>query len=322
MARLGAKLAVLRWCSGPGHFTIRRLMPPARACGGAGPSGFCLYPSGMSFMIQVSVFRGAVALLCAGSLVVCFAADGVPPPAAAPVHWSYGGEAGPSRWGSLSPDYALCGAGAAQSPIDIPSSVGAAKARWQIRYGSSGLHLSHHEHVEDIIDNGHTIQLDVDEGSSLTVADETYALKQLHFHVPSEHTIAGRHAAMEIHLVHQSAAGRFAVLGVLVEEGDAPNPEFAKLVANLPAAKGETRHVPEVSVRVESHLPTTRAAHHYVGSLTTPPCLESVQWLVLQQPVLLAKSQISAIADRIGPNARPTQALHAREVEPLVLEGE
>lgn len=273
-------------------------------------------------MMQVSRFRVAVALLCAGAVAVCFAVDDAPAPTAVPVHWSYGGEAGPAHWGALSPDYALCGAGAAQSPIDIPSSAAATEARWQIQYGSSGLHLSHHEHVEDIIDNGHTIQLDVDAGSSLTVADDTYALKQLHFHVPSEHTIAGRHAAMEIHLVHQSAAGRFAVLGVLVEEGGAPDPEFAKLVANLPAAKGETRHVPEVFVRLESHLPATRAVHHYVGSLTTPPCLENVQWLVLQQPVLLAKSQISAIADRIGPNARPTQALHAREVDSLSLDAE
>lgn len=273
-------------------------------------------------MTQVSRLRGAVALLCAGSLAVCYAADGAPKPAAASAHWSYGGEAGPSRWGMLSSDYALCGAGSGQSPIDIPSSAGATAARWQIEYGSSGLHLSHHEHVEDIIDNGHTIQLDVDAGSSLIMADETYALKQLHFHVPSEHTIDGRHAAMEIHLVHQSAAGRFAVLGVLVEEGGVPDAEFAKLVANLPAAKGETRHVPEVSVQLESHLPEKRVAHHYEGSLTTPPCLENVQWLVLQQPVLLAKSQISAIADRIGPNARPTQALHAREVKRLVLKAE
>lgn len=267
---------------------------------------------------------GAIFVLTPGLLLPCYAAEKAASTSVnpAPAHWTYSGEAGPSTWGTLSADYALCAAGKGQSPIDIPPLGESGSADWQLNYGSTALHISHHEHVEDIIDNGHTIQVDVDPENTLTLSGKTFELKQFHFHTPSEHTVNGQHAPMEIHLVHQAADGGFAVLGVLVEAGDTPDPEFAKLVANLPAAKGETRHLPDVPVSLESQLPKERFAYHYVGSLTTPPCLEQVQWLVLRQPMQLAASQIEALAARIAPNARPAQALNARPVTQVELRAE
>ncbi|MDZ7648146.1 MAG: carbonic anhydrase family protein [Cytophagales bacterium] len=58
--------------------------------------------------------------------------------------------------------------------------------------------------MDDILDNGHTIQVTVDEGSTFTFAGKTYNLKQFHFHTPSEHTIDGKNLPMEMHMVHQS----------------------------------------------------------------------------------------------------------------------
>ena len=258
---------------------------------------------------------GVVVVLAPGLLLPCLAAEKTVTAPPAPVHWTYTGEEGPEAWGTLSADYTLCAAGKGQSPIDVPVSDSKGSADWRVNYGSTALHMTHHAHVEDIIDNGHTIQVDVDPGNTVSLSGKIFELKQFHFHSPSEHTVNGRHAPMEIHLVHQASDGSFAVLGVLVEAGSMPDPEFAKLVANLPTTKGETRHLPDVPVALESHLPKERAAYHYVGSLTTPPCLEQVQWLVLRQPLHLAKSQIDAIAAPIAPNARPAQALNARQVE-------
>jgi len=242
------------------------------------------------------------------------------PLSARPVHWGYDGDDGPANWSSLSPVYALCGNGQGQSPIALTSGATSNGPSWKFNYGSTRFAVAHHEHVEDLVDNGHTIQVTVDEGSSLTLNGTDYTLKQFHVHTPSEHTLDGRNMPMEVHLVHQDSAGNFAVVGVLVKEG-AANANFAKLVANLPAAKGDTVVVQGGSLDLNLHLPAQEKAFHYVGSLTTPPCSENVQWLVLQDMITLSKDQIEAFSSRVGPNNRPTQPLNARTVSTVGLTG-
>jgi carbonic anhydrase len=119
---------------------------------------------------------------------------------------------------------------------------------------------------------------------------------------------------MEMHLVHQAADGTLAVVAAFIQEGKTPNENFSKIIANLPNAKGETKHVADVNLELKMHLPKDNFAYHYVGSLTTPPCSEGVQWLVLGNPVYLAAEQIQAFSSRIGPNNRPTQGLNERQV--------
>ena len=237
---------------------------------------------------------------------------------ARPVHWSYEGPEGPMAWGALSPVYALCKDGVGQSPIALTSGAAGTGVTWKFNYGSTGLTLAHHEHVDELVDNGHTIQVKVEEGSTLTLNGSVYTLKQFHFHTPSEHTLDGKNLPMEMHMVHQDSAGGFAVVSILFEEGK-PNANIAKLVANLPAAKGDTVTVANERLDLEMHLPATEKAFHYVGSLTTPPCSEQVQWLVLQDRVTASPDQLAAFATLIGPNNRPVQALHTREVSTVVL---
>lgn len=243
--------------------------------------------------------------------------DTNPPSAssARPVHWGYEGEDGPANWATLSPVYALCGQGQSQSPIDIVKTDVKGGATWKLDYKTTSLRIAHNEHMDDIIDNGHTIQVTVDEGSTFTFGDKSFNLKQFHFHTPSEHTLDGQHAPMEMHMVHQGSDGSLAVVGVLFQEGNTPNPNFEKIIANLPNAKGESKHIADANLELKVHLPKDNYAYHYVGSLTTPPCSEGVQWLVLRDPVLLTKAQIEAFSSRIGPNNRPTQPVHERTVK-------
>ena len=245
----------------------------------------------------------------------------VPEPASAsvrPVHWGYAGDVAPETWGTLSPVYALCGNGQGQSPIDVNTSSATGDAKWAFNYGTSSLMLAHNEHVEDLVDNGHTIQITVEEGSDLTLNGTTYALKQLHFHTPSEHTIDGKHMPMEIHLVHQDSSGKLAVASVLVKEGKS-NPNLAKMIEHMPAAPGDTVHVPDHKLILQAHLPPYEKAYHYVGSLTTPPCSENVQWLVLSEQVTATKEQIEAFASRLHTNNRPVQQLNTRSVSKVDL---
>jgi carbonic anhydrase len=244
------------------------------------------------------------------------------PSSARPVHWGYGGDIGPTAWATLSPAYALCAEGKGQSPINLTKTDASGELKWNVDYKQTSMKIAHTEHMEDIIDNGHTIQVSVDEGSTLTLGDKKFMLKQFHFHTPSEHTIDGKNMPMEMHMVHQSDDGNLAVLGILFKEGKTANPNLAKIIANLPAAKGQTNHVKDQQLDLNVQIPADNYAYHYIGSLTTPPCSENVQWLVLREMVTVTADQINALSSRISPNNRPTQPLNERKVDGVDISGQ
>lgn len=230
---------------------------------------------------------------------------------ARPAHWGYEGPDGPEYWPALNPAYAACGQGKSQSPINITKTDAGDVHSWKFDYKTTSLKIAHHEHVTDIVDNGHTIQVSVDGDTTITTDRGVYTLKQFHFHTRSEHTVDNSHFPMEMHFVHQSAEGKFAVVSVLFQEGP-ENASLAKIIPHLPKAKGEKAHLPEVQLNLALHLPESRAAYTYMGSLTTPPCTEEVEWLVFRDPISASKAQLDAFASRLSPSSRPTQPLNGR----------
>jgi len=242
-------------------------------------------------------------------------------PAAGDPVWHYEGVAGPGHWGTLSPKFAACRDGRAQSPIDIAATlVGTEDLEVKTDLLPASLRIAHHEHVADGINNGHTIQVNYQGGDELRIGTETYDLVQYHFHNPSEHTVKGRRYPMEMHLVHRARSGALAVIGVLIEEG-AHNAAFDPIWSNLPLKAGVETHYPSVDVDVDKLLPTARTSYRYNGSLTTPPCSEGVRWIVMTTPIRLSADQIGAFTAIIHDNSRPTQPLNARPVltEPVDL---
>jgi carbonic anhydrase len=161
------------------------------------------------------------------------------------------------------------------------------------------------------LDNGHTIQVNVPPGSELHVNGRTYRLGQFHFHEPGEHHVDGQTYPMEIHLVHQDTKGHIVVLALLVETGS-PNQSLAALWNMLPTTEGEQGS--ERTFNPRDLLPTGTHHFSYHGSLTTPPCTEGVQWIVLRDPVSMSARQVAQFVSIIGHNARPVQPLHGRRV--------
>jgi len=257
-----------------------------------------------------AVLAGAAALVAAGAI------SGAPEPPAhghgAP-HWTYSGEEGPAHWAALSPGFSACAEGRRQSPVDIRATSSASLPKLRSDFGPAALRIAHHEHVADSLNNGHTIQVSYSPGETLTVGDATYDLVQYHFHSPSEHTVEGKQYPMEMHLVHQSASGGLAVIGVLFEEG-AHNAAFDPVWSNLPKSKGTQIHLEHVKVDVDALLPPTRTTYRYDGSLTTPPCSEGVKWFVMTTPVQLSAAQIAAFTALVKDNNRPVQPLNGRVV--------
>lgn len=223
----------------------------------------------------------------------------------APPHWTYEGEEGPAEWGELSEDYALCSTGVEQSPIDILAPESGDLSDITFNYEPSALTIKN---------NGHTIQVDYAEGSSITVDGTEYFLKQFHFHHPSEHTLAGVVYPMEMHLVHADADGNLAVVGVMIREGAADNAAFDSVWANLPTETVEPTAIDGATVSAADLLPADHTYDTYSGSLTTPPCSENVKWMVLTTPIELSVEQIAAFTDIFELNARPVQPLNDRTV--------
>jgi carbonic anhydrase len=229
------------------------------------------------------------------------------------VHWGYEADNGPDAWGSMNSDWALCEEGLGQSPIDLANAVKTRLPAVDLDRPDDGeFEVLTQAGVIGALDNGHTIQVNSKTGEKLTVGGKAYALVQFHFHAPSEHTVDGEHYPMEMHFVHQAEDGALAVLGVLVEEG-APNPGVAPLWAQLAEAPGTETMVELRAEFAEPVFPGVGTGfYHYVGSLTTPPCSEGVQWYVRKTFTTLSKEQIAEFTAVYDHNNRPVQARNDR----------
>jgi carbonic anhydrase len=224
-------------------------------------------------------------------------------PADHTVHWSYEGEEGPEHWAELSPANAACGSGAAQSPIDLANATEADLANITFDYQPSNI---------NILNNGHTIQVNADPGSGIELDGKRFELLQFHLHAPAEHSVGGQLSAAELHLVHQADDGQLAVVGLLIDEG-AEHPAFASTWANLPAEESEV-HTVEGTVDMAAMLPASHVTYRYDGSLTTPPCTEGVKWNVMATPIELSPEQLAAFTAIFTGNNRPVQSLGDRQL--------
>lgn len=229
---------------------------------------------------------------------------GHPPDTAHQVHWSYEGETGPSRWGDLTEEFATCAAGTRQSPIDLadPRSLDLPDVVFDYRPSPAR-----------ILNNGHTVQVEVDPGNSIALDGDSFELVQFHFHAPSEHTVAGDQADAELHLVHANAVGELAVVGVLIRHG-AENAAVGPFWDELPAVPTPARPLDE-GVGLEALLPTDRTLVRYDGSLTTPPCTEGVRWIVMTEAVQMSPDQLTTLTGILDGNRRPVQPRNERPIE-------
>jgi carbonic anhydrase len=244
--------------------------------------------------------RHALKILAGASLCPLCAQKGI---AAEGAHWSYEGENGPAKWGDLDAASKVCAIGSQQSPIDIETTIKSQLPALKIDWASS---------ADTIVNNGHTIQLNLAQGSTMTLGDVRYQLLQIHFHRPSEHLIRGKNFPMEAHCVHRAETGGLAVVGVLMKTGK-PNAAFSRIVSTMPAKEGPAVKA-DARINPNALLPAKRGYYRYSGSLTTPPCAETVEWLLLTDPIQVAEADVASFAKLYPMNARPVQKDNRRYV--------
>ncbi|MEL6454866.1 MAG: carbonic anhydrase family protein, partial [Cyanobacteria bacterium J06623_5] len=220
--------------------------------------------------------------------------------------WSYQTEKGPTHWAELDDSFSLCGKGQSQSPIDLTAAEAADLVNPEFHYRAIPLNL---------LNNGHTVQIPYAPGSYLTLAGKQYNLLQFHFHSPSEHSVEGHSQAAELHLVHRNDAGELAVVAVMLQSGEASKTggAYLELTRNLPEKAGDKVRTGK-TISAQALLPETMTTYRYSGSLTTPPCTESVTWLVMSDPVVLPAGQIAKYEALLNHNNRPRQGLNSRSI--------
>ncbi len=218
--------------------------------------------------------------------------------------WSYDGATGPEAWAQLKPEYAACGKGERQSPIDVSDGIKVQLDAVQFHYQAPDFR---------VIDDGRTVRVLVDAGSSIEVMGRRYELKHLQFHRPSEVHLNGKAFDMAVHLVHQDAQGRSAIVAVQLERGSAHSVVQA-VWNNLPLEKGVEQPA-RSPLDLLALLPADQRYIAFMGSMTTPPCQEGVLWVVMKHPVGISSYQIDVFSRLYPMNARPLQAMNGRMVK-------
>lgn len=248
----------------------------------------------------------------------------------ASANWSYTGNTGPQNWGNLAPEFQLCSSGKMQSPIDIISAKTVNQgAVLKVAYHPVTLRLYDNgkgmvKLPQDIktIENDHTVEIvfTTKDREMIKLNHEDYHLAQFHFHTPSEHTLNGQHFPAEIHFVSESKSGKIAVIGVWIKEGKA-NPALDKILNNLPKTENSLLVKKDIKTDPATLLPKNHDFYNYAGSLTTPPCTEGLNWIVMQTPITASVNQLQAMEKMLnGMNERPVQALNGRTIYNVKIE--
>lgn len=209
-------------------------------------------------------------------------------------NWDYSGENGPENWSLIDDSYSACGHNRKQSPLDIPQRQSIQNFPSMGHYGTPNMNFE---------DTSRTWALTPVEMTSITVAGVVYQLKSVQFRSPSEHTVHGFHYPLEIQLFHESANGRKLAMAVFASKSK--NAFSLGFDAVISASTQTTAGRLPVAVAVDSFIPKSNRGWSYNGSMTTPPCEESVRWFVFSDTVAFSGAQLAAFRKSYPNNVRP-----------------
>lgn len=222
------------------------------------------------------------------------------------IHWEHQGENGPQNWANLKPEFSTCATGQRQSPVHIleTETIPGKAETLRFDYRPSG---------GSVVNNGHTVQVDLAGDNTLYVRGSAYKLIQFHFHHPAEERVNYKGFSMVAHLVHKNPEGQLAVVAVLIDPG-AENALIDQVWTRMPLDVKDRVGLPAGLIDMNQILPADQRYYQFIGSLTTPPCTEGVLWLVMKQPMTVSREQLKLFTYLYPMNARPVQALNGRLV--------
>uniref|UniRef100_K3YJ75 Alpha-carbonic anhydrase domain-containing protein n=1 Tax=Setaria italica TaxID=4555 RepID=K3YJ75_SETIT len=246
-------------------------------------------------MRPVRHLRLAVAALLAAALLLLVAMAQEETEHEEEFSYVHGDEHGPEHWGEIKAEWAACGAGRMQSPIDLHHE------RVSLVRGLGYLDHSYRPAQASIVNRGHDIMVRFEgDAGSLVINGTAYHLKQLHWHSPTEHTVDGRRYDLELHLVHESAEKKAAVIAILYEIGRGHDPLLHQMEPFIRQIADKRDREERVSV-VDPRAVRGRASvyYRYMGSLTVPPCTEGVIWTIVKRVHTVSKYQLELLREAV-----------------------
>ncbi|HLY39821.1 MAG TPA: carbonic anhydrase family protein [Terracidiphilus sp.] len=220
--------------------------------------------------------------------------------------WEYQGKQGPVNWSKLDGANRACSQGHEQSPIDIRGA--------HLDKNLAPLEFHFISGPVTLLNDGRTITVNVDPGSTLAADGVRYELKNLSFHHPSENAVKGKLTDMDVEMLFQSADGKMAVVASRMSlDLDQPNAALAALWAHLPT-KADTSSKIDDMINPAGFLPADRGYWSFEGSLATPPCTEGVRWFVFENPITVSRDQLRTFTRIFAVSSRPLQDTHGRKI--------
>lgn len=214
--------------------------------------------------------------------------------------WGYTGDKGPEQWSSLSPEFSLCGQGRSQSPINLV---------WKKpQKGGPRVDYNYTESTATVENTGSTAKIKLSGNNQMLINGQAYNLEMIDFHSPSEHQLSGTPLSLEIQMHHKSMNGdKVAVVSLFAIEGR-ENALLREVLGQLQGGSG-------FQLNASKLLPPRKSFYHYMGSMTTPPCSEGVEWLIYNTPMELSREQIMAFRTLFPQNNRPVQPVNGRKIQ-------
>ncbi|KAJ5980215.1 hypothetical protein N7481_007513 [Penicillium waksmanii] len=218
--------------------------------------------------------------------------------------FNYTNTGGPLNWYGLDSANSACSKGKNQSPIVIDTEdIDYAKAsdiHFHVPHANAAKFENLGSGLEVVLTNG-----------TLTTKDNSYKLAQFHFHTPSEHRINDEYYPMEVHFVFESSASDIAVVGFVFElsQFGYSTPLFDNVFAHIDdiATPGTYTMTDNLDFSALTGHLNSHGIYQYSGSLTTPPCSESVAWFLSTEPLPLNVQSYNAVKHILKYNARYTQ---------------
>ncbi|XP_014844546.1 PREDICTED: carbonic anhydrase 4-like [Poecilia mexicana] len=281
--------------------------------------------SNMQQLLILPVLLASFCTVCAGAGGWCYYSQSTcDHPCSVPEKWPGG--------------YMDCG-GKSQSPINIVTRKTVKDERL------TPIEFKNYQQTfkNSITNNGHSVKVNIPITCTISGGDLSTTYKAVQFHLHwgkdggpgSEHTVDGEQYPMELHIVHMKSnyadlttalrdPNGVAVLGFFYEVSKSPNRMYDTIINGVESVASKNVSFSLPSISLAQLIPPEQkltSYYRYKGSLTTPPCSESVVWTVFETPIPLSMDQMKAFSKvqfydgkSMSNNFRPLQPLNGRLV--------